>query len=74
MRHSMATITRRVTGSLEATQAVTGHKDQRMAQHYAQICPSVQREAVGLVEKFIQQELLREQNREQARAELVLVS
>ncbi len=49
----MATITREVTGSLEATQAVTGHKDQRMAQHYASLSSSVQKKAVEDVEVFL---------------------
>jgi integrase len=35
MKHSMAFITRMVTGSIDSTQAVTGHKDIRMVQHYS---------------------------------------
>ena len=35
MRHSMGTITRMVTGSMDSAQAVTGHKDIKMAQHYS---------------------------------------
>jgi len=53
MRHSMATLTRLVTGSLESTQAVTGHKDQRMAQHYASISSNVQKDAINQVEAFL---------------------
>lgn len=53
MRHSMATITRRVTGSLDATQAVTGHKDQRMVQHYATLPSIAQEQAVRSVEAFM---------------------
>lgn len=53
LRHSMATITRTVTGSLEATQAVTGHKDQRMVEHYATLPAQVQVNAVIQVEKYM---------------------
>ncbi len=53
MRHSMATITRRVTGSLEATQAVTEHKDQKLVQHYATLPSRTQEEAVKNVESFM---------------------
>lgn len=55
MRHSMATITRRVTGSLDATQAVTGHKDQRLVQHYASLPCNAQIEAVKSVELFMRE-------------------
>ena len=40
IRHSMATLTRIHCGSLEVVQAVTGHKDQKLVQHYAQFAPS----------------------------------
>ncbi|MBT7765972.1 MAG: tyrosine-type recombinase/integrase, partial [Bdellovibrionales bacterium] len=53
MRHSMGTITRRVTGSLDATQAVTGHKDIRMAQHYASLPSEANKHAVTEVQKFM---------------------
>jgi len=53
LRHSMATITRRVTKSLEATQAVTGHKDQRLVQHYASLPSEAQKTAVCEVEAFM---------------------
>ncbi|RLA63491.1 MAG: hypothetical protein DRQ88_08335 [Epsilonproteobacteria bacterium] len=53
LRHSMATITRKVTKSLEATQAVTGHKDQRLVQHYATLPEEAQKQAVNDVEKFM---------------------
>jgi len=53
MRHGMATITRQVTGSLEAAQAVTGHKDQRMVQHYARMASQVQVDAVNRVQEFM---------------------
>ena len=53
MRHSMATVTRLVTGSLEATQAVTGHKDQKLVQHYASMPTTVQTTDVKNVEGFM---------------------
>jgi hypothetical protein len=40
LRHSVATMTRKHCGSLEIVQAVTGHKDQKLVQHYAQFAPS----------------------------------
>ncbi|MBF0361986.1 MAG: site-specific integrase [Oligoflexia bacterium] len=53
MRHSMATLTRRVTGSLDATQAVTGHRDQKLVQHYADLPSETQANAVVSVEQFM---------------------
>ena len=53
MRHSMATVTRHVTGSLEATQAVTGHKDQKQVQHYASMPSTAQKDAVTRVGEFM---------------------
>ena len=54
VRHSMATITRLATGSLEATQAVTGHKNQRLVQHYAALDTSLNKEAILKVERFME--------------------
>ncbi len=54
LRHTMATITRQVTGSLESVQSVTGHKDQRLVQHYAAISTDLQRDALIQVENFLQ--------------------
>ena len=51
----MATITRMVTGSLEATQAVTGHKDQKLVQHYASLPTTVQTTALKNVESYMNQ-------------------
>ena len=34
LRHSMATITRNLTGSIDNVQAVTGHSSVKMAEHY----------------------------------------
>lgn len=53
MRHSMATITREVTGNLDSVQAVTGHRDQRLAQHYAALSSDVQKDAVLSVEEYL---------------------
>ncbi|TNF03196.1 MAG: hypothetical protein EP326_02615 [Deltaproteobacteria bacterium] len=53
LRHSMATVTRKVTGSLESTQAVTGHKDQRLVEHYSVVPSLRQIEAVNQVEKHL---------------------
>ncbi len=53
MRHSMASITRNVTGSADSTQAVTGHKDIRMVEHYAGAPDNRQKQAVLDVEKFL---------------------
>ena len=53
MRHSMGTITRKVTGSLDAAQAVTGHKDINMVQHYAAMPSEANRKAVNDVERFM---------------------
>src|SRR3989339_223511 len=53
MRHSMGTITRKVTGSLDAAQAVTGHKDIKMVQHYAAMPSEANRKAVNDVERFM---------------------
>ena len=53
LRHSMATITRKVTRSLDATQAVTGHRDQRLAEHYATVPLEAQVKAVNDVELYM---------------------
>ena len=61
----MASITRYVTGSLESVQAVTGHKDQRLVQHYAALSTEVQRNALEQVEEFL---IKKENSCEQLRA------
>lgn len=53
LRHTMAYITRNVTGSIDYTQAVTGHKDIRYVQHYAGTPDSKQGAAVAQVEAFM---------------------
>ena len=53
MRHSMGTITRKITGSLDAAQAVTGHKVIKMAQHYASVPSDANKNAVKEVESFM---------------------
>jgi len=49
----MATLTRLVTGSLNSTQAVTGHKDFRLVQHYGEIDRDENRKAITAVEKHL---------------------
>jgi integrase len=56
LRHSMATLTRRVTGSLDSAQAVTGHKDSRLVQHYAHLDSEENKRAIVAVENFLNQE------------------
>lgn len=54
LRHSMATTTRKLKG-LEHAQAVTGHKSQRMLEHYAENDSiNLNKESVLSVEKFIE--------------------
>lgn len=53
LRHSMAYITRLSTGSLDMTQAVTGHSDLKMVEHYAGSPDSKQKEAVQTVVDFL---------------------
>ncbi|MBI2521557.1 MAG: tyrosine-type recombinase/integrase [Bdellovibrio sp.] len=63
MRHTMATITRLVTGSLDATQAVTGHKDSKLVQHYASVPEGAQKNAVIQVEAYMKKSQACEQLR-----------
>jgi integrase len=65
MRHSMATLARRVTQSLELTQAMTGHRDQKMVQHYAAMDLEANREAQEKILDFINSE--KSEQREQMR-------
>jgi len=53
MRHSMGTITRMVTGSMDSAQAVTGHKDIKMAQHYSSMPTDMNKNAVNDVNQFM---------------------
>ena len=53
MRHSMATITRKVTKSLELTQSITGHRDQKLVQHYAYMDSDNNKLAQNKVENFL---------------------
>ena len=64
MRHSMATITRKVTRSLDATQAVTGHRDQRLVEHYSTIPEEAQMNAVKEVEAFLKKAKNKERNKQ----------
>ncbi len=54
MRHSMGTITRNVTGSIDSAQAVTRHKDTKTAEKYASMPTRANREAVNMVGQYIE--------------------
>ena len=49
----MATLTRQVTGSLNSTQAVTGHKDFKLVQHYAGLGNEENKKAIMAVENHL---------------------
>jgi len=53
LRHGMATLTRYLTRSLDATMAMTGHKDIKLADHYSEIGKEVQRETSLVVEEHL---------------------
>lgn len=53
MRHSMGTLTRKVTGSLDMAQAVTRHKDIQVAQQYAGLPTEANRKAVNDVFTYL---------------------
>lgn len=53
MRHSMGTITRSVTGNLDSAQAVTRHKDTKIAQQYSQLDYELQKKASNDVEDYM---------------------
>ncbi len=44
LRHGMATLARRVGGGLDATMAMTGHKDRDLADHYSEVEDDLQKE------------------------------
>jgi len=72
MRHSMGTITRKVTGSLDSAQAVTRHKDSRVAQQYASLPTDANRKAVNDVYDFLDElEYGKKKNSEIFRLKLV---
>ena len=60
LRHGMATFTRKVTGSLDATMSMTGHKDVKMADHYSEISQDVQKQTSLEVEKHLKLVLQKE--------------
>ena len=55
MRHGMATLARRLTRSLDATMAMTGHKDIKLADHYSEIGQEVQKETSLKIEGHLKQ-------------------
>lgn len=62
LRHTMATESRRVVGTLDAAQAVTGHKSRKMAEHYAKIPSTIQVEAISGVGASLKKRELELQN------------
>lgn len=55
LRHGMATLARSLTRSLDATMAMTGHKDIKLADHYSEIGREVQKETSLVIESHIKQ-------------------
>ena len=55
LRHGMATLARKLTRSLDATMAMTGHKDMKMADHYSEIGQEVQKETTLKIETHLKQ-------------------
>jgi integrase len=53
LRHGMATLARSLTRSLDATMAMTGHKDIKLADHYSEIGKEVQRETSMVIEEHL---------------------
>tara|TARA_Y100000768_G_scaffold36881_1_gene24110 strand:+ start:95 stop:250 length:156 start_codon:yes stop_codon:yes gene_type:complete len=49
----MATITRYATNNLDSVQSVTGHKDQKMLQHYADYDVNLNRDAQKKVQNLL---------------------
>ena len=49
LRHSMASITRQMMGSIDAVQSVTGHKSVKLAEHYAGANNTLQADALSTV-------------------------
>ena len=55
LRHGMATLARKLTRSLDATMAMTGHKDIKLADHYSEIGQDVQKETSLQIEQHLKQ-------------------
>ena len=53
LRHGMATLARKLTRSLDATMAMTGHKDVKLADHYSEIGKEVQKETSLKIERHL---------------------
>jgi integrase len=49
MRYTMATESRRLMGSLDAAQAITGHHSVKMAEQYAKLPTNLQSETIACV-------------------------
>lgn len=61
-RHGMATLVRKLTNSLDAVQAMTGHQDRDLADHYSQIDDSVQKDTAEMVEVHLRAIMGEEEN------------
>lgn len=61
-RHGMATLVRKLTNSLDAVQAMTGHQDRDLADHYSQIDDSVQKDTAEMVEVHLRAIIGEEEN------------
>jgi hypothetical protein len=58
----MATLVRKLTNSLDAVQAMTGHQDRDLADHYSQIDDSVQKDTAEMVEVHLRAIMGEEEN------------
>lgn len=58
LKHFTATLARLVCGSLDAIQAVTGHKSLKMVQLYGGLDSSLQGESIAKVEEHLKQKAL----------------
>lgn len=56
LRHSMASIARELSGSIDAVQSLTGHKSVRQAEHYAGLSQTAQLTALDAVTKVLKLE------------------
>jgi integrase len=57
LRHSMASIARQLTGSIDSVQSLTGHKSSRQAEHYSGLTHHAQSSALNLITQNIVSDL-----------------
>jgi integrase len=62
LRYSMATESRRVMGSLDAAQAITGHQSIKMIEHYAKLPTRLQEDTVKKVGEDLERNWLKLEN------------